>query len=57
MREKLIETAILVLALAVVARAVWQLLGPLLPSLLVLVLVGWLLVFVVRGHRGGTFRK
>jgi hypothetical protein len=57
LREKLVEIAILVIALAVVARAVWQLLGPLLPSLLIFLLVGWLVLFVVRGPRGGTFPK
>lgn len=57
MKEKLLETAVLVIAVAVVARVVWELLGPLLPSLVVLTVVGWLFLFVVRGHRGGTFRK
>jgi uncharacterized membrane protein YGL010W len=56
-KEKLLETAVLVIAVAVVARVVWELLGPLLPSLVVLTVVGWLFLFVVRGHRGGTFRK
>ena len=57
MREKLIETAIIVIALAVVARAVWELLGPLLPSLFIAMFVGWLLMYVLRGPHAGRFRK
>lgn len=39
-RSKLAEGLLLLVAVAVVARVVWQLLGPLLPTLIVLLLIG-----------------
>ena len=39
---------VLLLAVAVVARIVYGLMGPLLPSLIVLVIVGGLLLYVLR---------
>ena len=52
-RHKVVEGLLLLVAVAVVARVVYGLLGPLLPSLLVLVVLGSLLLWVLRGpHRG-----
>jgi hypothetical protein len=48
MKTKLAEALITLIAAAVVVRVVWGLLGPLLPSLLVLAAVGCLLLFVLR---------
>lgn len=46
---KVIEALALTVAVAVVARLVWELLGPLLPMILVLLAVGGLLFGVIRG--------
>jgi hypothetical protein len=48
MKAKLAEALMTLIAVAVVARVVWGLLGPLLPSLLVLAVVGCLLLYVMR---------
>jgi len=47
-RSKLIEGLVLLLAVAVVARVVFGLLGPLLPSLIVLLVVASVLLFILR---------
>jgi hypothetical protein len=47
--SKLAEALISLIAVAVVARVVWGLLGPLLPSLVVLLTVGAILRWLVRG--------
>lgn len=58
MFTKLVESVILVLAVAVVARVVWELLGPLVPGLIVFFVVGAILISILRGPRsGGFFRK
>jgi hypothetical protein len=49
-RERLIEALLLVVAVAVVARVVFGLLGPLLPSLLGLVVV-FLIIYSVARRR------
>lgn len=51
-RVRVLEGLALAIAVAVVARVVWSLLGPLLPALLVLIAVGGLLFGVVRGPHG-----
>ena len=48
-RSKAVEALALTIAVAVVARVVWELLGPLLPAILVMVAVGGLLFGVIRG--------
>ena len=48
---------VLVVAIAVVARAVWELLGPLIPGLVVLLVVGSILISIFRGPRAGGFFK
>jgi hypothetical protein len=53
MFTKLAEGLIIVLAVALVARVVWGLLGPLVPGLFVLLVVGSILVSIFRGPRGG----
>lgn len=53
MRAKLAEALIMLIAVAVVARVVWELLGPLLPSLLVLFVLGALVLYVIRGPHAG----
>lgn len=53
MFTKLVEGMILVLAVALVARVAWGLLGPLVPGLVVLLVVGSILVSIFRGPRGG----
>ncbi len=49
---------VLVVAIAVVARVVWGLLGPLVPGLVVLLVVGSILISIFRGPRagGGLFK-
>jgi hypothetical protein len=51
LKEKLAVALVSILAIAVVARVVWQLLGPLLPYLMVIVVLGGLLMFVIGGPR------
>jgi hypothetical protein len=55
--SKLGRGLVVLLVLAVAARAIWALLGPLLPDLLILLVVGGLLVHVILGSRssGGPF--
>ena len=48
-QSKFVEGLLLVVAAAVVARVVWGLLGPLLPSLFVLSVLGGLLLWLIRG--------
>lgn len=48
MRSKMIEALLVVIAVAVVGRVVFNLLDPLLPSLLLMVFIVSLLVFLVR---------
>ena len=47
-RSKVVEALVLILAVAVVARVVWNLLGPLLPAILVMLAVGGLLFGLLR---------
>jgi len=47
--SKLAEDLVLVLAVAVVARVVWGLLGPLLPGLALVLIIGSIIVFAMRG--------
>jgi hypothetical protein len=48
-RVRVLESLALAVAVALVARVVWLLLGPLLPALLVLIAAGGLLFGVMRG--------
>jgi NhaP-type Na+/H+ or K+/H+ antiporter len=52
-RSRVIEALVLLLTVAVVARVVWNLLGPLLPVTVVMVTIGGLLFGVIRGPHGG----
>jgi hypothetical protein len=53
MKQKLAEGILVLVAVAVVARVVYGLLGPLLPTLGVLMVVLLILGFVLRGPRSG----
>ncbi len=53
-RSKLAEGLLIAVIVAVAARAIWALLGPLLPTLLVLLVVGGLVVTLLRGPRSGV---
>ena len=54
MKAKLAEALMTLIAVAVVARVVWGLLGPLLPYLLILFVLSAIFVGVIRGpHAGG----
>ena len=59
MIAKVGEALLFVLAVAVVARVVFGLLGPLLPVLVLLLVVGAILTRIFRGPRsgGGLFHK
>lgn len=48
---RVIQALIIVVVTAVAARVVWSLLGPLIPSLLALLVVGSLIVKLVTGPR------
>jgi hypothetical protein len=52
-RSKLIDGLIVVVVVAVVARVVWERLGPLLPSLLVFLGIAGLMLWLLHGgaHR------
>jgi hypothetical protein len=52
-RSKVIEALLLLAAVAVVARVVFGLLGPLLPSLVAILVLGGLLSRVLRGPHAG----
>jgi hypothetical protein len=52
-RSKLAGGLLTLVVVAVAARAIWALLGPLLPSLLLMLIVGGLVVFILRGPRSG----
>lgn len=49
---RIIQALLLVLAVAIVARVVWAILGPLVPGLIVIVLLAALGVRVLSGPRG-----
>jgi hypothetical protein len=52
------EALVLVVAIALVARVVWGLLGPLVPGLVVFLVVGSILISIFSGPRaGGGFFK
>jgi hypothetical protein len=53
MKAKLAEALMTLIAVAVAARVVWGLLGPLLPSLLALFVLGTLILYVIRGPHAG----
>jgi hypothetical protein len=50
---KLGQALLVILAIAVVARVVFGLLGPVLPVIVVLLVAGAILTRVLRGPRGG----
>lgn len=52
--SKLGRGLVVLVVIAVAARAVWTLLGPLVPSLLVMVIVGGFVVNLLRGPRSRT---
>ena len=54
---RVLQALVLVVAIAVVARVVWELLGPLIPGLVVLLVVGSILISIFRGPRAGGFFK
>jgi hypothetical protein len=54
MKTKLAEALMTIIAVAVVARVVWGLLGPLLPSLIALLLLAAIFLYIVRGPRAGS---
>ena len=56
---KLLGAILLLVAVAVAARVVWELLGPLLAPILTLLLFGAIVTFIIRGPRssGGLFHK
>lgn len=49
LRGRVVEALLLLVAIAVAGRVVWGLLGPLLPTLLLVIVLGSLLLWVVRG--------
>jgi len=53
MRSKLAEALMAIIAVAVVARVVWGLLGPLLPYLLLMFILGGLFLYLLRGPHSG----
>ena len=57
-RSRVTGALVLVVAIALVARVVWALLGPLVPGLVVLLVVGSILISIFRGPRagGGLFK-
>jgi len=57
--SKLAEGLVVLVVVAVAARVVWTLLGPLVPSLLMMLIVGGFVVVILRGPRssGGAFHK
>jgi len=54
-RSKLVGGLLTLIAVAVIARVLWGLLASLIAPLLVLLVVGWILAFIVRGPRSGGF--
>ncbi len=59
LKSKLAQGVVVLLAVAILARIIFTLLQPLLAPLAVLLLVGGLIVYVLRGPRtgGGLFHK
>ena len=57
-RSRVTGALVLVVAIALVARVVWALLGPLVPGLVMLLVVGSILISIFRGPRagGGLFK-
>jgi hypothetical protein len=57
-RSRVTGALVLVVAIALVARVIWELLGPLVPGLVVLLVVGSILISIFRGPRagGGLFK-
>jgi hypothetical protein len=51
--SKLAGCLFVLVVVAVAARAIWMLLGPLVPSLLLLLIVGGFVVIILRGPRSG----
>ena len=51
--SKLAGCLFVLVVVAVAARAIWMLLGPLVPSLLLLLIVGGLVLVILRGPRSG----
>jgi NhaP-type Na+/H+ or K+/H+ antiporter len=51
--SKLAECLVVLVLVAVAARAIWTLLGPLVPPLLLLLIVGGLVLVILRGPRSG----
>jgi hypothetical protein len=57
-RSRVTQALVLVVAIALLARVIWELLGPLVPGLTVLLVVGSILISIFRGPRaGGGFFK
>jgi hypothetical protein len=49
-RGRLGDTALTVLAIAIVARVVWELLEPLMPLLLAVIFIGLIISCIVKGR-------
>jgi uncharacterized membrane protein len=57
-RSKVLSGLLVLIAVAIAARLVWGLLASLLAPLLVLIVLGSILAFIVRGPRsGGVIHK
>ncbi|HUD05464.1 MAG TPA: hypothetical protein VMR18_00885 [Candidatus Saccharimonadales bacterium] len=52
-RSKLAGGLITIVAVAIVARVVWGLLASLIAPVLVLLVLGWIVAFIIRGPRSG----
>jgi VIT1/CCC1 family predicted Fe2+/Mn2+ transporter len=52
-RSKLGGALFMIVAVAVVARVVWGLLASLIAPVLVLLVLGWIVAFIIRGPRSG----
>jgi VIT1/CCC1 family predicted Fe2+/Mn2+ transporter len=52
-RSKLAGGLFMIVAVAIVARVVWGLLASLIAPVLVLLVLGWIVAFIIRGPRSG----
>jgi VIT1/CCC1 family predicted Fe2+/Mn2+ transporter len=52
-RSKLAGGLFMIVAVAIVARGVWGLLASLIAPVLVLLVLGWIVAFIIRGPRSG----
>jgi VIT1/CCC1 family predicted Fe2+/Mn2+ transporter len=52
-RSKLAGGLFMIVAVAIVARVVWGLLASLIAPVLVLLVLGWIVAYIIRGPRSG----